>query len=282
MECLLSDYSASLNAIANIKLNDPGELFAAVPASHVNIFYHAAVSLIMTRRYSEAIDTLSGIISHISRVMKPGSTVLKTSVLSQHQKMLEKIMLLYALATTICPGHRLDDQVVDIVIAKCSDKLKRLQSGDVGSFEDIFESACPKFISPTASDVGTIQGGAFDAWRTQVHMFMIEAKQQIALMKLRSYLRLYSCIELGKLSRFNEMTEGELVSKLMAFSHKCRHSRSDVSHSICDGKLITTGNGESTAALSSTSERYFFISGIRTTSEHIADLDNIFRVLNAN
>lgn len=281
MECLLSDYVSSLSAIANIRLNDPSELFTVVPASHVNIFYHAAVSLIMTRRYIEAIDTLSSIITHLFRVMKPGFTALKSSVLSQHQKMFEKILLLYALATTMCPGHRLDDQVVDIVISKCSDKLKRLQSGDIGSFEDTFESACPKFISPTTSDVGLSQGGAFDAWRTQVHMFMIEAKQQIALMKLRSYLRLYSCIDLGKLSRFNELSERELLSKVASFSHKCRHSPSDMSFYISNGKLITLINCDQSSMQTSVSERYFFAYGIRKTSEYIEDLESIFHDLDA-
>lgn len=275
MECLLSDYVASLSAISSINLNDPNELFVSVPVSHVNVFYHAAVSMIMIRRYDDAIGALSSAILHISRVLKPGSVTLKSSVLTQHQKMMEKMLMLYALASTMSPGHRSDEQVVDAVLSKCSDKLKRLQAGDVGTFEDIFESACPKFISPMVSE-NTTQSGGFDAWRTQVHVFMMEAKQQIALMKLRSYLRLYSCIELGKLSRFNDMSEEELVSKLLALSHKCRDSTgAKVSYSISDGKLII--NSDQTPTLASVPERYFFISGIRKSSEHVADLNDIFR-----
>ncbi|CAE7478321.1 unnamed protein product [Symbiodinium microadriaticum] len=271
MECLLSDYSGSMDAIASINLHDPSEFFTSVPVCHVNVFYHAAVSMLMTRRYGDAIDTLSGVILHISRLLKPGSSTLKAAVLTQHQKMMDKILLLCAIAITICPEHRADGQVVEMVVAKCSDKLKRLQSGDVGAFEDAFESACPKFISPTFSDFG----GGFDAWRAQVHVFMGEAKQHIALMKVRSYLRLYSCIDLEKLSRFNDVSQEELVAKLLALSHKCRSSRSDVSYYIEDGKLFT--DGDAASAMASVSTRYFFVSNIQKTADHRADLNSIFR-----
>mmetsp|Transcript_12489 Transcript_12489/g.18870 ORF Transcript_12489/g.18870 Transcript_12489/m.18870 type:complete len:506 (+) Transcript_12489:79-1596(+) len=299
LECLLADYTASLDAISGIRLSDQGEMFSQVPTCHVNIFYHAGVSMIMLRRYADAIDTFSHIILHISRVLKPGASVLKAGVQGQHQKMLDKMVSLAAIAMCLCPGHRVDDQVADTISSKCSDKLRRLRVGDIAAFEDMFESACPKFISPTVPDSA---GGStiHDAIRAQVHIFMTEAKQQMSLLHLRSYLRLYSSIELSKLARFNDVSEEELVALLLSSSHKNRQVRgcggqlsldssapavgtssapspvSDVSFRIQDGYLIIDHAKESGP---SSTER-FFLSGIRKNAEFATDLDRIFRPYN--
>ena len=270
MQCLLALYPASLETIQPVDLQDSNEFFTTVPSCHVNVFYHAAVSMLMTKEYEMALDTLSSIILHITRVLKPGGGSVKSPLVMQHQKMLDKIILLFAISTAICPDHRVDAQVVDIVTSKCSEKLRRLQSGDVGAFEDAFESACPKFISATHVE----GGGSFDAWRTQIHQFMVEVKQQVVLMKLRSYLRLYSCIMLDKLARLNELSEEELMEKLAALSQRRRASTSEVSYRISNGKLYTENKAASTQASEST--KYFFASCNQKITEHRAELARVF------
>ena len=72
LECLLGDFNASLRAVSPARLLDRSEIFTQAPASHAGVYYHAGISLLMLRKYSLVIDTLSEIILHITRVLKPG------------------------------------------------------------------------------------------------------------------------------------------------------------------------------------------------------------------
>ena len=209
LECLLADYTSSLEAIQDIRLWDQSELFTLVPTCHISLFYHAGVSMLMMRRYSDCIETFNAVTLQILKVQKPGSTNSKNAQV-QHSKILDKILSLLAIAVSLCAGHRVDDQVMELMQSKLGEKLNRLNSGDVSTFEELFENACPKFISPAVSD-STSSGKALDAWNAQVAIFMTEVRQRVNLFKLKSYLRLYSSIELNKMASFNEISEEELV-----------------------------------------------------------------------
>ena len=121
----------------------------------------------------------------------------------------------------LSPGQRVDDQVRDIVESKALDRLRRLQSGDVGAFEDIFESNCPKFVSPCVPTEYPLAGNLCqEEMRMHIAVFLGEAKQHAALLRLRSYMRMYSSIELAKLARFSESSEADFIAQLIACKHK--------------------------------------------------------------
>ena len=231
LECLLCDYSASIATVSTLRLHDRAELFTSVPACHVNVLYHCGVSLLMLRRYPDAITVLGELTLHISRALRPGSASLKPHVQSLLQKMLEKAVGLVAMAMALAPNHRVDDQLKELIEGKTGvEKYRRLPQGDLTTFEEVFEGACPKFISPCApldAASSASQGGSVgsnnlcqETIRLQVAGFLGEVSQHVPMLKLRSYMRMYSSIEVAKLARFNDSSSEAVVSQLVAFHHK--------------------------------------------------------------
>ena len=221
LECLLGDFSSSIQTVGGIRLTDRTELIHSVPSAHVSVFYHAGVSLLMLRRFADTIALLSEALLHISRVLRPGAASLRTQAQQLLQKTMEKMLSLIAIAMALSPGQRVDDQVRDIVESKALDKLRRLQAGEIGAFEDIFESSCPKFVSPCVPSEYPVAGNLCqEEMRMHIAVFLNEVRQHAALLRLRSYVRMYSSIELAKLARFNESSETDFVAQLIACKHK--------------------------------------------------------------
>mmetsp|Transcript_18772 Transcript_18772/g.18877 ORF Transcript_18772/g.18877 Transcript_18772/m.18877 type:complete len:524 (+) Transcript_18772:190-1761(+) len=287
LECLLGDYTASLQAIAPIRLWDRTETFALIPACHVNLFYHTGLCLMMSRRYSDAIEIFSDVILHISRLLKPAAG--RQGVSNLMQKMMDKALALVGICACLCPGYRVDDHVMELVEMKYEEKMRRLQAGDIAVFESMFELACPKFICPAVPDYGLLVNLGQDAYRLQVASFIAETQYQLSLLRLRSYLRLYTSINLEKLARFNDTTVPELISQLMSFKHKTmqiqcsllsssdltatRVSTSDVQFHIID-KILYVDSAGSERERGRVAERVF-ISGIR---KHVEVREDVVRV----
>ena len=131
---------------------------------------------------------------------------------------------------------------------------------------------------------------SFIAFEGQVSYFSSETARQISKVKIRSFLRLYSSIELKKMASLNDTNEADFTSKLLAY--KCSVSGgnsnistdklsesnaqlSDVHYYIEQGNLfidsVTGKNDKSRMA-----ERYF-VSGVRKHAELSNDLANSFK-----
>jgi len=282
LECLLGDYGEALEACSPIKLGDRSELYLQLPSCHLNLYYHTGVCQMMLRRYADAIATFGDIALHVSRVMKPGSSSnLKSGVEQLMKKMSDKILALAAICSALCPGVRVDDQVRELMDNKWGEKMRRLQLGDIATFTDLFENCCPKFISPAVPDYSTSSNLVQDAFSNQVSIFTGEVQQNVAVLKLRSYLRLYASIHLDKLSRFSELTEDELVSQVLSYKHKMtqvltgkRISTSDVYYYVQDGSLVI--NSVSTKTDKSKAAERYFVSGLRKHTEIISDVKRSF------
>lgn len=294
LECLLGDYSASLKALTPIRLYDRTELFMTLPTCHANLFYHTGICLIMSRRYADAIEVFSDIILHISRVLKPGAAVLRQPVQNMLQKMSDKALALVAIGMSLCPSYRVDDQVRELVESKYEDRVRRLVAGDMPTFEAMFESACPKFVSAAIPDYLGAVHLHHDTFRQQLSVFLTETQHQVALLRLRSYLRLYTSISLEKLARFNDVSVPELASLLLSLKHQTmqiqsattldgvlaldvpRSSTSDVSFYVQDDILFINSLSANSLDKSRASERVF-LSGIRKHAELKQDIDRIFK-----
>lgn len=142
----------------------------------------------------------------------------------------------------------LNDQVREMIESnqQVGDKYRQMLSGgsdSLAAFENTFESNTPKFISPAIpnyhrkraeedDDDEPVSGGkaatsqasnylCHDVNRTQMTIFTRQVKQQLAVLKLRSYLRLYSTISLEKLTRYDNCSStDEMLSKLMSYKNK--------------------------------------------------------------
>lgn len=287
LECLLGDHSAALSAVSALRLLDREEPFHAVLSAHTNVFYHVGVSLLMLRRHADTIGVLGEVLLHVSRVLRPGAASLRTGTQTTLQKIMDKIIALLAIAMALSPASRVDDQVRELVESKLGDKLRRMQQGDANTFEDCFEAACPKFVSPLVpAELPSPSNLCQEAVRMQVAVFVSEALQQARLLKLRSYTRMYSSIELAKLARFNESSEAEFVSQLVAYKHRSMQSR----RTTTCGETVDAAGAQTSESLyyidagallieaapggldkSRAAERYF-VAGIRKHAEITADL----------
>lgn len=279
LECLLGDYTSSLHIVDSKKILDRSELLYSVPTCHANASYHAGICMLMSRKYASVVDILGDVILQISRQLKPGAAVLRPHMQQSLQKTLDKIMATAAIAVVLNPGQRVDDQVLEIIDGKWNEKMKRMQFGDLSAFMDVFETNCPKFISPAYPDfTGTINP-CHEAFKGQIAVFANEISRQVSKVKIRSFLRLYSSIEVTKMAALNDSSEKEFTGKLLA--HKCRVGgqnslvsegidpievpQSDIHYYVQRGNLLiesSSGKNDRTRA----SERYF-TSGVRKHSE---------------
>ena len=254
LECLLGDYTSSLLALGPIfDLNAPkipggadgGEMRTAeevvqsvIPA-RISMSYHAGVSYLLLRRYRDAAATLGAIGAYVQRGFKTGQ--LRSSPHSdQFGRQYDRVLALLAILGHVCPSLLADAGVVEdgvtrLVRERHSGQLTKIESGEEG-YEELFVFACPKFISANVPDYNRVLvagAGADaaegrdvptgqDAYRLQVRTFTAEMDVQSTLRKLRSYMKLYTSIDVGKLAAFNDVKAEEMGQILLTYRHKTR------------------------------------------------------------
>lgn len=229
---------------------------------------------------------------YISRITKPGALQARSEVSKSLAKINFRLVGLTAIASALCPSHRLDEQVREILSTKSTDKslekIRKINEGDLNAFRDVFESCCPKYIFPSIPDF-THPDSKQDALGHQVNVFMVEVTQNVAVLKLRSYLRLYAAIELPKLARFNDESESDFTNQLISFAHKAVQVEStaaapfpsgaskfssDVHYIIEDGNVIIdarTARSDKGKAVEKD-----FMSGVRKHAEIVSDINIAF------
>lgn len=279
LECLLSDYPAALDASSSISFSSNNELYLQVPAAHVDVYYHVGISLIMSRRYADAMDVLGGLLLHINRLMKPGSIgTVRPAVLSVFQKMLDKTISLVAICMALCPAHRPDEQVTEAVSNKCGEKFRKLNAGEASTFTEMFENSCPKFISGAVPDYSTPSNLCQEAFSSQVYIFTSEVKQCISLLKLATYLKLYASMDINKLAKFMETTPAELTSRLQLYKEKAS-SKQALDYFLSfriEGDTLYVEVPE-TQTRNNTANESFFRTAIRKNQEVATTIDKVFR-----
>ena len=150
------------------------------------------------------------------------------------------MIALLAILTHICPTSPLDDSIASIVREKHANTLSKIESGEEG-YEDLFVFACPKFVNPAVPDYSqALKPGASavpygqDAYKLQVHHFMNEMAAHQTLRKMRSYMCLYTSIEVEKLATFNDMKVEEFEPLLTCYKHKMRQLERGTTAALVD------------------------------------------------
>lgn len=146
----------------------------------------------------------------------------------QFNKLYDRMLALLAILSHVCPKSVVDDAIASVVREKYSNNLSKIESGEEG-YEDLFVFACPKFVNPAVPDYArALRPGCLmvpyghDAYKLQVQHFMSEMAAHATLRKMRSYMSLYTSIEVEKLASFNDMTVEEFGPWLTCFKHKMR------------------------------------------------------------
>ena len=234
VHCLLGDFSLALKTLDDIELNKKA-MFARVMAAHFTTYYYVGFSYMMMRRYADAIRMFSHILVYVSRTknfQKSGG---------QYDSITKKNDQMYALIA-ICVAFnptKLDDTIHTALREKYGDQLNRLQRGGPDSlplFEELFRSACPKFISPTPPDFDSPTLNV-DPVDHHCAIFMDEVRNTMNSPTVRSYLKLYTTMDLNKLAGFLDVEPEKLRAWLLVNKQRSRQVRWSEG-GLLDGEVV--------------------------------------------
>jgi translation initiation factor 3 subunit L len=221
VHCLLGDFSLALKTLDDIELNKKA-MFARVMAAHFSTYYYVGFSYMMMRRYADAIRMFSHILVYVSRTKNFQKN-------SQYDSIAKKNDQMYALIAICVAFHptRLDDTIHTALREKYGEQFNRMQRGGPEAlpiFKEMFKQACPKFISPTAPDFDNAENN-LDPMEHHLAIFMDEVKNNMWSPTVKSYLKLYTTMDLKKLAGFLEKEPEELRHWLLVNKQRSRQTR---------------------------------------------------------
>ncbi len=213
---LLGDYNLALMLLQPIDFSITSALFTHVTAAHVSINYYMGFCYMMLRRYEDAVRVFSSTVLHIGRI-KHNHT--RSYQYEQIDKRSSQMMALLAACLSLRP-QQVDESVLALVREKAGDRYARMSQGEIQAYEDMFEKASPKFVSPALPDYDVVADTNMDAPRHQMRLFVREVTHQLESSDIRSYLKLYTSIEIDKLAALTDSDESTIRSRLQSLKHK--------------------------------------------------------------
>lgn len=232
---LLGDFSLALKTLDDIELNKKS-MFARVMAAHFTTYYYVGFNYMMMRRYADAIRMFSHILVYVSRT----KNFSKNNNVDNQQKKNDQMYALIAICHAFNPV-KLDDIVHTALREKYGDQLSKLQRGGPESlplFEELFRSACPKFISATPPDFDNPAINV-DPIDHHTKIFMDEVKANMFSPTVKSYLKLYTTMDLKKLAGFLEVEPEKLRSWLLVNKQRSRQIRWSEG-GLLEGEMVNT------------------------------------------
>jgi translation initiation factor 3 subunit L len=229
LHVILSDYYMALKTIEPIELHKKRSRYTKVTAAHITLFYYTGFTYLMVRRYQDAIKMFTTVLLYISR-MKQYHTR------QYDQKKNEKMYALLGILLHFCP-KRIDDHLNSMLM---NSKVLSSKDDDLKDIEQHFSYGCPKFVSP----VGPSGGDEVSQLALQRKLFMKEITQQSTLPLIRSYLKLYTTIDINKLSNLLDKKHDKetLLTYLVRFVHKNRQLQWSNGMKPNEGTLTSSTN----------------------------------------
>jgi len=221
VHCLLGDYTVALKVLDPIDLDKQG-MFTKVAGCNVSTTYHVGFCYFMLRRYTDTIRHFNASLIFISRLKVSHTRPYSLDMMLKKQ---EQMYALLAIATTVCITQRvpLEEGVINSLREKYGEKMSKLQQGDVHIYDELFSYACPKFVTPAAPDYDDSSANLNqEAYRMQLKMFLTEVASLNMIPTLRSYLKLYTTIPIGKLADLMELEPEKLRQNLTCMKQKTR------------------------------------------------------------
>lgn len=213
LECLLGDYTSCLqaldvtNAIADRiipKDEKPtaAQVLSSVVAAKVSLAYHAGISYLQLRRYTDAGVLLAGCAGSLQRGFKSGS-LRQQAGSDQFNKLYDRILSLMAILQQICPGFVTTEELVMRAAAdKHGNKIEAATD-----YDEWFQA--PKFI--------VVDPSAGLLHNQQTLVFAEEMNQCAAGKTLRSYMKLYTSLTVEKLAHFHDLGVDDFIPLLLAY-----------------------------------------------------------------
>ncbi|KAK0736876.1 RNA polymerase I-associated factor PAF67-domain-containing protein [Apiosordaria backusii] len=237
VHCLLGDFSLALKTLDDIELNKKA-MFARVMAAHFTTYYYVGFSYMMMRRYSDALRMFSHILIYVSRTKNFQKNAQYDNINKKSDQMLALIAICVAFQPT-----RLDDTIHTALREKYGEQLLKLQRGGPESlpvFEELFRTACPKFISPVPPNFDAPESN-IDPIEHHLSIFMEEVKTNMFNPTIKSYLRLYTTMDLKKLAGFLEVKPEELRSILLVNKQRNKQIRWNEG-ALLEGEWVNTSD----------------------------------------
>ena len=234
---LLGDFSLALKTLDDIELNKKA-MFARVMPAHFTTYYYVGFNYMMMHRYADAIRSFSHILVYVSRTKNIQKNAQYDSMTKKNDQMYALIAICVAFNPT-----KLDDTIHTALREKYGDQLVRLQRGGPEAlplFEELFRSACPKFIAPTPPDFDN-PALNIDPVDHHLAIFMDEVKATMWSPTVKSYLKLYTTMDLKKLAGFLEVEPEKLRGWLLVNKQRSRQTRW-IEGGLLDGEVVTTND----------------------------------------
>eukprot|EP01125_Pyxidicula_operculata_P006138 TRINITY_DN2136_c0_g1_i2.p1 TRINITY_DN2136_c0_g1~~TRINITY_DN2136_c0_g1_i2.p1 ORF type:complete len:488 (-),score=102.45 TRINITY_DN2136_c0_g1_i2:758-2221(-) len=222
LHCILCDYHMTLKVLDPIDLHKKKARYTKVTDAYVTLYYYTGFAYMMVRRYQDALKTFTSILLYISRMKQ-----------FTDQKKTDKMYALLEILLKFCP-KRIDEHINTILH---SEHINKQQSREV---DKLFVYACPKFVFPTLSDADELTSTS--PLPLQEKLFMKEVNQQAHLPTIRSYLKLYTTIDLEKLYNLLEkkVDKETLRNYLIQFVHKTRQIQWSTGNKPIEGSLASS------------------------------------------
>jgi len=237
VHCLLGDFSLALKTLDDIELNKKA-MFARVMAANFTTYYYIGFSYMMMHRYADALRAFNHILIYVSRTKNFQKGAQYDSITKKNDQMYALVAICVAFYPT-----RLDDTIHTALKEKYGEQLTRMQRGGPEAlpiFEELFRAACPKFISPTPPDFENPHLNP-DPIEHQLGIFMNEVKNNMFTPTLRSYLKLYTTMDLTKLAGFLEVDAETLRGWLLVNKQRSRQVRHS-ENGLLEGEVVNSSD----------------------------------------
>jgi len=227
LHSLLGDYHRAIRGLENVDLNRQmmrNLSFVKALACQTTTYYYVSFAYMMMRRYSDAIRTSTSLLAYLQRAKPPTHQHLKTFQQELVEKQTDQMYVLLALCLALHP-QRIDESVMTQMQDKFGETYAKLQRGDIAEFENQFKFICPKFVSAAPnfdSDGNFIESTTprHEPVKQQTKIFLEEVEEQLPLLTIRSYLKLYKTMSIEKLAGFLKVDREKLEESLLCFKHK--------------------------------------------------------------
>uniref|UniRef100_A0A7S3EEE9 Eukaryotic translation initiation factor 3 subunit L n=1 Tax=Rhodosorus marinus TaxID=101924 RepID=A0A7S3EEE9_9RHOD len=224
INCLIGDYRLALMVLQSLDFNPSTSLFTHVTACQFSVYYFMGFAHMMLRRYEDAGRVFGTALLHVGRIKQ---SHVRSYQYEQVNKRVDQMLALLAICITFQPQY-VDESTMSLLKDKFGD-IKSLRTGEESTVMGLFTYASPKFVTPAPPNYDVIDDYHMDAANLQQKMFMAEIKQQLILPEIRSYLTLYTSIEVKQLADLMDIEEEMFRSHLLSLKHKSYSGRADVS-----------------------------------------------------
>ncbi|KAJ2485840.1 hypothetical protein IWW37_005817 [Coemansia sp. RSA 2050] len=234
VHCMLGDYTLALQTLENVELGNARALYTRVMACHVSVYYYVGFAYLMMGRYADATQAFVHILTFVARTRQYH----QRQQVDAASKKAEQMYALLAIAVSLSPV-RVDENIHAYMREKYGDQQHRIQRGGEEALDVISELylfACPKFITPNPPNYDVAEPAEPQAY--QLRTFLREARLQLVVPTLRSFLKLYTTMGIDRLSSFLEMEPAELKNQLMVYKQRCRQVKWGGGSDLLSGELV--------------------------------------------